>query len=456
MRSLRSRLFLVLTIATSLVWLSATVWIMFGTQRELQQVLDTRLMEAARMVASLAAQGHGSDAAAEFAIRSAPNTGNYSRQLSCQIWSLDGKLVGRSSGAPDEVLSNVVNGFSDRTVNGETWRVYAVTTPGGDQRVLVGDSLALRERLVQELLWGLLLPGLLILPVLALLIWATAGRGLRPLNELAGNLQARGPDDLTPVCAQNPPAEIQPVIRGLNDLFSRLSRQRDHERSFTAYAAHELRTPLAALRAQAQIARLAPDDTARNNALGQIEAGVDRTARLISQLLAMAHLDASESPSGVEAINPGREIAAVAAQVRSEGVATVVDPALHEARLVMNRELFHLAVRNLHENAIQHSPAGGAVHWRLGVAGAKVSLIVEDAGQGLPEDELARATERFFRGRSARHVGSGLGLAIARAALARAGASLTLGNRPDGPGLQAIITTDSLKTGVATGAVRSS
>ena len=178
MSSIRTRLFVILITATGLIWLVATAWIYLDTQRQLQHVLDTRLMEAARMVASLARSGE-----VALASRSTPSPTSlpipetvhlgYERQLSCQIWSLDGRLIGRSAGAPEVELSNETSGFSEREINGEPWRVYAVADRNTGIRVLVGDRLGLRDRLVTDLVRGLLLPAALMVPVLASLIWAS-------------------------------------------------------------------------------------------------------------------------------------------------------------------------------------------------------------------------------------------------------------------------------------------
>jgi two-component system, OmpR family, sensor histidine kinase QseC len=150
MKSLRLRLFATLLAATGIVWLAAVIWIYVGSRAEVEQVLDTRLQEAARMVASLASSFEslpGKAAPAAIA-----QLGSYERQLSCQIWSLDGRMVAKSSGAPDKQLSSASSGFSSRTIDGETWRVYSVEDADHNLRVMVGDRLSLRERLVTDLI----------------------------------------------------------------------------------------------------------------------------------------------------------------------------------------------------------------------------------------------------------------------------------------------------------------
>jgi two-component system sensor histidine kinase QseC len=134
-----------------------------------------------------------------------PEPASYERQLSCQIWSLDDRLVARSSGAPDARLTDHGAGFSERMVDGDSWRVYTIEDANKGVRVMVGDRLGLRDRLVTDLIKGLLAPALLIIPLLGILIWVSLGRGLRPLHAMAHDLQSRGGDDMNPIDARNAP-----------------------------------------------------------------------------------------------------------------------------------------------------------------------------------------------------------------------------------------------------------
>jgi two-component system sensor histidine kinase QseC len=249
MPSISKRLFLILVLTTSLVWLSAVVWIFLSTRAEVERVLDARLMEAGRMVASLVSRQEidadpDRPTAAEVPARMHDA---YDRQLSCQIWSLQGTLLSRSDAAPDQKLSEQEDGISETVIDGERWRVYAITNPDLGVRVLVGDNLGMRDHLVNDVIRGLLLPALLILPVLALLIWLSVRRGLEPLRKIAGDLEARPASDLSPIGEAGTAREIVPVLQSLNGLFARVAGLRERERNFTAFAAHELRTPLAGL-----------------------------------------------------------------------------------------------------------------------------------------------------------------------------------------------------------------
>ncbi|MCS0505194.1 ATP-binding protein [Ancylobacter mangrovi] len=430
MISLRRRLFLVLIAATSLIWLCAVVWIYLSSRSELEHVLDTRLREAARMVHSLVA---GGNLAAADAVPVADT--EYERQLSCQIWSLDGRLLARSSSAPEEALSGPAQGFGWRLVNGEDWRVYTLLDQVKGVRVVVGDRVGLRARLVRDLITGVLAPAVLVAPLLAVLIWVSLARGLEPLARMAKEIAGRDGEDMCPVAAGDAPSEVRPLLDALNSLFGKVEAARKHERDVTAFAAHELRTPLAGLRTQAQVALAATDADMRTDALRQIMMSVDRSARLVRQLLALAKLEAAPvGKSTAEQMTVGGMLRDIAEQFSAAaGIDVHIEPALEGWSVCADRECLYLVLRNLHENALEHMPAGGRVTWRRLPEG----LCIEDEGPGIPEEELTRVTERFFRGRMKSASGIGLGLTIASMAATRIGAQLVLANRTDRKGLLA-------------------
>ncbi|HLS69900.1 MAG TPA: ATP-binding protein [Kiloniellales bacterium] len=442
MPSISKRLFLILVLTTGLVWLSAVVWIFLSTRAEVERVLDARLMEAGRMVSSLIVSREIEVDSGRISPADLPTTSNnfYDRQLSCQIWSLEGALIGRSDGAPDQELGEHQEGIVETMIDGETWRVYAVTNEELGLRVLVGDSLEVRDGLVNDVIQGLLLPAGLILPALALLIWLSVRGGLEPLRKIARELEGRPASDLSPVEDVRTAREIVPVLQSLNGLFARLTALRERERNFIAFAAHELRTPLAGLKTQAQVALFSEEQAIRDQALKQIVVGVDRTGRLVRQLLDMSAIEARDSAAQEGVVRPAAILRSLAEELADPARDVTVEIAanLEEAELEIEPELFTLAARNLLENAVSHSPSGGTVRCRLAEASEEVAVIIEDEGPGIPEDELARVTERFFRGRHKASVGSGLGLAIAELALGRNGWKLRLQNRSAG-GLTAVI-----------------
>lgn len=423
MNSLRTRLFVALLAITTLVWALAAGWVYVRTQRDVERVLDARLVEAARMVSSLAATG----AVREGEVRLPPAGDDLSHQLSCQIWSLEGRLVARSSGAPEEKLSRVTEGFSETLVNGETWRVYTIPRPDVGLQVMVGDNLKVRRNLVGQVITGLLLPAAAGVLALAALLWVVVEQGHAPLRAIAHTLRGRPASDLSPLPETGAADELRPMIEALNSLFERLHAAREREQHLTASAAHELKTPLAGLRAQAQIALAAADPKVREGALQQIVISVDRTGRLVAQLLEMARRDAEASnPPAAVWLALDTAVAQVAAELeplaRSRGVRLRLEPS--GAELQASPELLRAMLRNLLENALQY--ARSEVVCRLDRAPRTCRLVVEDDGPGVGPEELSRLRERFFRGRGHNDVGSGLGLSIVDLAAAQSGFALDL------------------------------
>lgn len=434
MRSIRLRLFTILLATTGAVWLFAVMWTYFSVQHQVERVLDARLMEAARMVSSLLTNHHiavagavdntkADDAGLPFDLQ-----GDYRRQLSCQIWSLQGQLVSRSESAPHESLTDSRDGFSETSVDGVRWRVFAVVNPELNLRVLIGDSLEIRDRLVADVVKGQLVPALAILPILAVLIWLSVGQGLGPLKRIAMSLGLRSADELHAIENRDTPSEIKPLLSSLNSLFLRVEAAREREKTFIAYAAHELKTPLAGLKTQAQVALRSKEDNVRDKALAHISTSVDRTGRLVRQLIDLALVDSTDRDSGRETVR----LAGIMEDIRSDlealssRRAIPVTFCLRPDEIVTLRDvnLLRLALRNVIENAIQYSPDGSGVEISVLGNGPRIEIEVKDQGHGIDPDDQVTVRERFKRGHSARGEGSGLGLAIVDMAMRKLGGEL--------------------------------
>lgn len=428
--SLKMRLFLLLSAATGLVWLSAVLWIDHSTRGEVEKVLDARLREAATMVSSLIADRRidvTAGAPSQLSLP-APGSTGYTRQLSCQIWSLEGGLLGQSEGAPDARLTSATQtGFSEEMIDGELWRVYTTVNSDLGVRVMVGDAFAVRGKLVRDVMTGFAIPAAVILPLLAALIWLSVGHGLTPLDRLAEGLRARQPQDLSPLPAGPAPREIRPVRRALNRLFAEVEAVRATERDFVAFAAHELKTPMAGLRMQAQIVRIAEDEDTRRHALLTIEQSVDRTDRLVRQLLELAaverHVD-SASPVDLAALIA--DVCRDLGQTAARKTVRIDVCGAEDVTIQTIRYLAHAALRNILENAITASPEGAVVQITVQQQADEVTVTIRDQGRGIAPAQLGRITERFYRPADSRPGGSGLGLAIVATAADRLGAQLEL------------------------------
>ena len=439
MNSIRIRLFLILMLATGAVWLSAFLWIQQSTRADVTRVLDARLAEAGQMVSSLISDQRIDVARAATIVTDIGDTeklpgGDYSHRLSCQIWSLEGALVGRSGSAPKGQLSAQDTGFTDSIVDGEEWRVYSVVNEDLGVRVMVGDSQTVRDRLVRDVTTGLIVPVLVILPLLAGLIWISLQRGLLPLERLAQGLSQRTAENLSPITDNQLPLEIRPVGAALNGLFARVSAARDREKVFTYFAAHELKTPLAGIKTQAQVALKAPDDATRTAALKRIQNGVDRTDRMVRQLLSLAMVDRAETElhDPVHILPTLRDVVNDLSRPASEKDLKVRLPDTQAVLENSNPILMAVALRNVIENAISAAPEQSEIDIFVETTSDHLCILVMDRGPGIAETDRSKITDRFFHGTGVTTNGSGLGLAIVETAVKRLGGSLRFAPRKDG------------------------
>ena len=405
-------------------WLVTALVAWFTTEHELSELLDAHLAQTTALL--LASE---LDVPVENDARPAPVLlRKYQSRVAFQIWR-DGRLRARSTDAPEEPLAPAgVQGLSEQRLAGKRWRVF--TAEQADARgsaitVHVAEQLSARRHVLLASLRGTLLPLLLVLPLLAVGVGWTVRRALRPLHALGHRVAARSPQALDALPRDGVPAEVQPLVRALNGLLARVAEQVAGERRFTADAAHELRTPIAAIRMQAQVAQGATQDEERRAALDATIAGCDRATRLVDQLLQLARLEADAVDTQPAA---GRDtptdLAAVAARLvqelsdaaRARGQQIRLECPPRPVDVPMSAALAAVLLRNLLDNALRYGPDGGTVAVRLLPAQAAhgVRLCVEDAGPGLSDADLARLGERFFRVLGSGQSGSGLGWSIVR------------------------------------------
>lgn len=426
--SLRRRLLVLVLSAAGAAWAVSAAWTWFDARHELDELLDGHLAQAAAL---LIAQGVDTDD--DEAADIAP-LHRYAPRVAFQVWH-EGRLALRSAGAPLAPLGPQAAGFQTVTHEGDSWRVFAARGAERDVQVYVAEALDARDAILRGVLRGLLGPALAALPLLALAVAWAVHRGLRPLQALARALEARPPAAVEPLALPSPPAELRPAVDALNGLFGRIGALIERERRFTADAAHELRTPIAAIDAQAQVAQATADPAQRAHALGAVRAGCERAARLVGQLLTLARLEAEAPPANAPRCNLAAVVRRVAAELlpaaearrqplEIEGPATL-DAALDEA-------LAGVLVRNLLDNALRYSPDGARVTLRLSAEGARWRLAVDDSGPGLDAMARARLGERFFRVGTAEASGTGLGWSIVRRIAEVARLTVTLDVSPLG------------------------
>ena len=415
-RSLQGRLLLLVLGAVTLTWALAGLLTMLDARHELDELLDGHLAQAAALlvVQQTRAEGDDDDPAVD-----APQLHRYAPKVAFQVWH-EGRLTMRSSNAPSQPLHPPGGGFTEglRTLDldGQRWRVFAAHGAERDVQVYVGEQIGSREAILRAVLRGLGVSLALALPLLAVAaVWAVRS-GMAPLRRLGALLLQRQPQALQPLELPGAPTELHPLVQALNGLFGRIGTLLESERRFTADAAHELRTPIAAIRTQAQVALAEPDAALRAHALRATLEGCDRATRLVEQLLTLARLEADASllrqPVDLAAL--ARRVAAELAPralERGQRLEVAADSPCH---VTGNDTLLAVLLRNLLDNALRYSPAGAPVQLSLRGVDGRVHLSVEDGGPGLAEADLARLGERFFRVPGHEAPGSGLGWSIVR------------------------------------------
>ncbi|MFU8894869.1 MAG: ATP-binding protein [Gammaproteobacteria bacterium] len=461
-KSLRWRLLAAVCAAVLLIWL-LTGWLSYIMARhEAEELMDGSLAQTGHLLLAIIEddQGELAGLASRLARVRRDDNDVYEPPLEFQVGRGDGTILARSLDAPDLPILGVA-GYSDIIRREESWRVLNLTSADGRHRVQVSQPISLRDRAALEVASQTVLPLLVIVPLLVLLIYFSIRRGLLPLDRLASEVAARTPDNLAPLSGGEVPTEARPLVNSINRLFARVSRTLENERRFTADAAHELRTPLAALKVQTQVALLSTDAPMRKKALHQIESGVDRAGHLLEQLLRLARLDPVqrlEQPVPVALAALVREAIGVVRGAHPEADRRLVAalPAA-EVHVPGDPELLRVALRNLLDNAVRYSRPGDSVRVALEATGREVALSVHDSGPGVPEEAVGKLAERFYRGRDHSTQGTGLGLAIVTRIVELHGARLSLGNHPDGgfvariEGLRALPPGD-IKRGLSGGA----
>lgn len=424
-RSLQLRLLVLLSMSLTLVWLAVAAWTWVDARHEVDELMDSHLAQAA---AILVVQPLDLE---DDAVADAPALHKYSARVAFQVFH-EGTLVMRSANVGAEPLSDERRGFATVRHDGGNWRVFATRGAEGDVQVYVGEQVDSRNDIVWAMLRGMLLPMALALPVLAALLWWAVHRALVPLRTLGHTLGQRAPDALNPVAVPDVPSEMQPLVAELNGLLARIERMVHSERRFTADAAHELRTPIAAIRAQAQVALGAGSDGAqRDQALQTTLAGCDRAAHLVDQLLALARLEAGTTVPAAEVCDLRALAQQVAADLAPAALTRGQDLALEadgDAACTVSAQATWLTMllRNLLDNALRYSPDGARVLVRVIGTPERVVLEVHDSGPGMASADLQRLGERFFRVLGHTQPGSGLGWSIVRRIADVTGAQVTV------------------------------
>ena len=428
----------ILLLLTIGVWCAGTVILYTEARQESRKLFDQSLEETAHLLLVLA--DHEIEERAVTPSH-APMEGHDvadGRYLLFQVWDANGVLRYRNKGAPDQPFTGAgATGFGDRAISGQAWRTYSAWNASHRLQIQVGEPGTHRNTISDRFAYKLLLFALMILPVMGTGIWWTVSRVLRPLLDFTEEVARRTPRDLRRVKAEGAPVELQPLLLAINHLFEQVSSAFEREKRFTADAAHELRTPLAAIKTNLQVLHGARSEAERNEFIAALDVSVDRATRLVGQLMTLARLDPQQRPAQLREADLAAVLApqlqALRQQADRRQLAFSAD--IEPVRCLLDPDSFMILFRNLVDNAFRYSPQSGTVRLSCRAEGQAACLSLANSGPGIPADMREQVFERFVRLSNTGAPGSGLGLSIVKNIVAAHGASIALKDGPDGRGL---------------------
>lgn len=428
--SLRNRLLALAAVSSLLAWLAGGAAVLFAAHDHGEQLHDARLEDVARVVLQFA--GHEiSEISAERPgeIVHLETRGTLDPRYRYQVWARTGELLLISADAPRAPFAPpVTRGHATRVLGGVDYRVFVLDSPDGAMQIQVAEQAHLRELFIGTVdrYWVVLFVASAI--ALVLLNGWMFSRTTRAFDAAARQLRDRSPNDPTPIDVDNPPRELRPMLEALNGLFGRFDRALGSERQFTAAAAHELRSSLAAVRLQAQIAERVPQSEAPA-ALKQLGVCIERATRLVEQLLTLARLDTQAPASAtttavrLEAL-ASRIVAELAPLLEARGIRVTAD--LKPVEVVGLEYGLAAMLRNLVDNAARYCPPQGNVRVQTGHADGHAFIAVEDSGPGITADERDRVFEPFYRPQSGASEGAGVGFSIVQSVATAHGGRVVL------------------------------
>jgi two-component system sensor histidine kinase QseC len=474
--SIRKRLLASLISTIVLLWLTAALFVYQAASYEVQEIYDAALAQESRILATLMTHEVKEDRERAESLRTIvselgedvvkksplfiqvldtyltnesekdyltlvprdPVKGHrYEAKIAFLIKGESGKTYLRSN-LPAS-FNDFKQGYNNFIIEGEAWRMFGLRVASGQFNVLVGELLEVREETVTEIVINSLWPIIILLPAIGVLIWIMVGGGLKPLKDIARKVENRDPNSLEPIATDGVPNEVVPMVESLNRLFLKVQSALENERRFTADAAHELRTPLAALKTMAQAKSLTEGHN-HKGFLNQVIKGVDRATHLLEQLLTLARMDSqSFEENHICQVDFQHEIIRILASIASFALEKDIeisydgpdDPVMMPGYL----PAVQILLRNLIDNAIRYTPVDGEVRVRLALINGGARIEITDTGPGIPEELQMGIYQRFRRGEDTKTQGSGLGLAIVKRIVDLHHATIEMQNRQQQSGL---------------------
>ncbi|MEJ8325062.1 quorum sensing histidine kinase QseC [Kosakonia sacchari] len=433
--SLRLRLTMLFLLLSMVAWLSASLVAWQQTRDKLDKLFDTQQMLFAKRLSVMEFEPL-KNAAPALGKKKIKHGHLDDDALAFAIYSTDGNMLLNDGENGKAIPYNYRReGFDNGQLrdDDDQWRFLWLTAPNGKFRVVVGQEWDYRHEMALEIITSQLTPWLIALPLMLALLIVLLSLELRPLKKLAQALRSRAPDRADPLSSEGVPNEVRPLVDALNQLFDRTQSMMQRERRFTSDAAHELRSPLAALKVQTEVAQLSDDDpAAQQKALAQLHVGIDRATRLVDQLLTLSRLDSLSNLADVEEVSLASLLQSAVMEIYPTAQQAGIDIRLHLNAPAASRQaqplLLSLLVRNLLDNAIRYSPPGSVVDVTLDAT----EFSVRDNGPGIDDDALARIGERFYRPPGQTQTGSGLGLSIVQRIAGLHHMRVAFGNHPQG------------------------
>ncbi|AWH87304.1 quorum sensing histidine kinase QseC [Limnobaculum parvum] len=443
--SLRLRLILLFILLVTVTWSISSFLAWRQTSKNIDEMFDTQQMIFAKRLTVLqpAMAGNLSQQLPKTKKLLRHNRGSQDDDaLAFAIFTPDGEMVLHDGDNGSNFIFNYhQDGFANSVIKNDDdlWRIVWLKTVDNRYIVAVGQELDYRADMLGDLLISQIQPWLIALPLMAaLMVWLIT-RELQPLRHITNQLNRRQPDDESPLNATHLASEIQPIVNALNKLFTRIGTMLVRERRFTSDAAHELRTPLAALRVQTEVVQISGDDEAmRQHALANLTDGIDRSTRVVDQLLMLSRLDSFSQLDDVQQIEWQTLLQHAIADIYPKAQAENVDIRLDIRQAPMpikgQQLLLSVMLRNLLDNAIRYGRQGNIIMVTLD----KYRFSVEDEGPGVSNEYLQRIGERFFRPPGQEKTGSGLGLSIVQRIAHLHGLDAKFSNREQG-GFEVVI-----------------
>ncbi|MFC3176816.1 ATP-binding protein [Undibacterium amnicola] len=426
----RSILAIVLAITVS-IWGFSGIVVYIEADQESQELFDQSLAETAHLLLTLADHEAEERLASTADTLTESNVEKHSQYLLLQIWDTQKRLLYRNNAAPETPLTtDTTSGFGWTQLNGQPWRTYSIWNAPHRLQIQIAEPISHRKDISGRFAYKLLLFAVLVLPLMAGAIWWMINRLFRALQHSADQVSQRTPNDLEKVDLAGAPVELHSLLTALNHLFERVSHAMEQEQRFTANASHELRTPLAAIKANLQVIQRARNDQERDEAAAGLLISVDRATRLVGQLMTLSKLDPQDARDpALQTYDLQQFLAKQVAEFTSiaEKKQLHLLSDLQAASCLMNPDTLAIMLRNLIDNAVRYTPAGGQIELACGSVDGRAFLRVSDSGPGIPAEMREKVFERFFRLPSASASGSGLGLSIVKSIVRSHDAQLELG-----------------------------